>query len=235
MSTRPPEEQSKKGFLKAMFDALTDTAPDLSQGIPVEPTLQSEAADAIPESPESGQVEDAILPPADGSAVPQKAPVFPLYPNKQATAGQQTNSAANDNQAQASSQPKTLPSFLAQLRREEDPGNSSRVLWYTRRDDIAPAFVESPEGIHFKTSIDNQEAIRLGLALAQHRGWVPATLSGTEQFRRVAFFEACRLGLETTGYQPTELDLAALKKEGLTLPNSKPQFDPQNAIKPPSM
>lgn len=62
------------------------------------------------------------------------------------------------------------------------------------------------------TLVANLEIVRDLVAIAAHRGWERIELSGALEFRREAWLAASRHGIETKGYQPSELDRAALAK-----------------------
>lgn len=67
-------------------------------------------------------------------------------------------------------------------------------------------------GSLLRTQTDEADVVRVMVQLAQARGWQSLNLSGTEAFRREAWVEATRLGLQTTGYQPRKVDLARLQE-----------------------
>ena len=58
----------------------------------------------------------------------------------------------------------------------------------------------------------NLEIVRDLVAIAAHRGWERIELSGSLEFRREAWLAASARGIETKGYEPSELDRAALAK-----------------------
>lgn len=62
------------------------------------------------------------------------------------------------------------------------------------------------------TLVLNVEIVRDLVAIAAHRGWEKIELTGSLEFRREAWLAASRRGIETKGYEPSELDRAALAK-----------------------
>jgi hypothetical protein len=62
------------------------------------------------------------------------------------------------------------------------------------------------------TLVANLEIVRDLVAIAAHRGWERIELTGSIEFRREAWLAASARGIETKGYEPSELDRAALAK-----------------------
>jgi hypothetical protein len=62
------------------------------------------------------------------------------------------------------------------------------------------------------TLVANVEIVRDLVVIAAHRGWERIELTGSLEFRREAWLAASRHGIETKGYEPSELDHAALAK-----------------------
>jgi hypothetical protein len=62
------------------------------------------------------------------------------------------------------------------------------------------------------TRVANVEIVRDLVAIAAHRGWERIELTGSMEFRREAWLAASRQGIETKGYEPSELDRVALVK-----------------------
>lgn len=85
--------------------------------------------------------------------------------------------------------------------------------------DRSPAFTD--RGAKLATRGDHPEVVRALVEIARERGWDSVTVKGSETFRRAAWMEAARSGLQVTGYKPTDLDLAELK-----------QREPRNSIEP---
>jgi hypothetical protein len=59
---------------------------------------------------------------------------------------------------------------------------------------------------------ENTEVIRSIVAIAQARGWTGITVTGTERFRRDAWFAARLTGIEVRGYEPTEFEQERLAR-----------------------
>ncbi|MCS0585417.1 hypothetical protein NX784_27935 [Massilia pinisoli] len=85
--------------------------------------------------------------------------------------------------------------------------------------DRSPAFVD--RGARLATRGEHPEVIVALVEIARERGWNSVTVKGSESFRRAAWMEATRNGLQVAGYKPTELDLAQLN-----------QREPANLIEP---
>ncbi len=62
------------------------------------------------------------------------------------------------------------------------------------------------------TLVVNVEIVRDLVAIAAHRGWERIELTGSLEFRREAWLAASARGIEAKGYEPSELDRAALAK-----------------------
>jgi len=85
--------------------------------------------------------------------------------------------------------------------------------------DRSPAFVD--RGARLATRGEHPEVVVALVEIAKEREWNSITVKGSEAFRRAAWMEAVRSGLQVAGYKPTELDLAQLK-----------QREPANLIEP---
>jgi hypothetical protein len=70
--------------------------------------------------------------------------------------------------------------------------------------DGAAAFSDS--GTKLSTRSENTEVIRSLVAIAQAREWAEIKVTGTERFRKEAWFAARIAGLEVRGYKPTEFE-----------------------------
>jgi putative DNA primase/helicase len=70
--------------------------------------------------------------------------------------------------------------------------------------DGARAFTD--RGRRLTTPSENTEVIRTLVTIAHARGWNDITVSGTERFRKEAWFAARRAGLEVRGYRASELE-----------------------------
>ncbi|MGJ0427289.1 LPD7 domain-containing protein [Methylocystis sp.] len=65
---------------------------------------------------------------------------------------------------------------------------------------------------HLVTLVANVEIVRDLVAIAAHRAWERIELTGSLEFRREAWLAASARGIETKGYEPSDLDHAALAK-----------------------
>jgi putative DNA primase/helicase len=70
--------------------------------------------------------------------------------------------------------------------------------------DGAAAFTD--HGPKLTTRSENTEVIRSLVAIAQERQWQEIKVTGTERFRKEAWFAARLAGLEVRGYTPTEFE-----------------------------
>jgi putative DNA primase/helicase len=70
--------------------------------------------------------------------------------------------------------------------------------------DGARAFTDRGHGL--TTRSENTEVIRSLVTIAHARGWSEISVSGTERFRKEAWFEARLAGLEVRGYKPSGVE-----------------------------
>jgi putative DNA primase/helicase len=93
--------------------------------------------------------------------------------------------------------------------------------------DGARAFTD--RGGRLTTPSENTEVIRSLVAIAQARGWGDVTVSGSERFRREAWFEAKLSGLDVRGYRasPFEQERLARAAARAMIPEQAPA--PSNA------
>lgn len=91
---------------------------------------------------------------------------------------------------------------------------SGEPAYFTTAQAKEPAFRD--QGRRLITSSDSEEVVRDLVAIAQHRGWAQVHVTGSETFRRAAWLEASRQGLEVRGYKPNERDLQELERIGRT-------------------
>lgn len=87
---------------------------------------------------------------------------------------------------------------------------SGEPAYFTTAQAKEPAFRD--QGRRLITSSENEEIVRDIVAIARHRGWSHVHVTGSETFRRAAWLEASRQGLEVRGYRPTERDLQELDR-----------------------
>jgi putative DNA primase/helicase len=77
--------------------------------------------------------------------------------------------------------------------------------------DGARAFTD--RGNRLTTPSENTEVIRSLVAIAQARAWTDITVSGTERFRKEAWFAAKLAGLEVRGYRASAFEQEHLARE----------------------
>ena len=70
--------------------------------------------------------------------------------------------------------------------------------------DGARAFTD--RGQRLTTPSENTEVIRSLVTIAHIRGWNEITVTGTERFRKEAWFEARLAGLEVRGFKPSDME-----------------------------
>lgn len=70
--------------------------------------------------------------------------------------------------------------------------------------DGARAFTD--HGNRLTSPSENSEVIKSLISIAQVRGWSDITISGTERFKKEAWFAARLAGLDVRGYSPTEFE-----------------------------
>jgi hypothetical protein len=86
---------------------------------------------------------------------------------------------------------------------------SGEPAYFTTAQAKEPAFRDQGRLI---TSSESEEVVRDLVAIARHRGWSNVHVTGSETFRRAAWLEASRQGLEVRGYRPSERDLQELDR-----------------------
>lgn len=74
--------------------------------------------------------------------------------------------------------------------------------------DGARAFTD--HGNRLTSPSENSEVIKSLISIAQARGWSDVTISGTERFKKEAWFAARVAGLDVRGYSPTEFEQGRL-------------------------
>lgn len=104
----------------------------------------------------------------------------------------------------------------------------TRTIYSYANDPERIAFIEKGETL--STTESNPALIKNMVQLAEDKGWEAVELSGTDKFRREAWFEARRRGLEVTGYEPTEQDLRLAEIEQPTQDNTNPVADRSTAL-----
>jgi putative DNA primase/helicase len=70
---------------------------------------------------------------------------------------------------------------------------------------------------------ENTEVIKSLITIAQARGWTDLTLTGTERFRREAWFVARQAGLEVRGYRPSSYEEGRLVRSLARVSEPRPQ------------
>jgi hypothetical protein len=87
---------------------------------------------------------------------------------------------------------------------------SGEPAFFTTAQAKEPAFRD--QGRRLITSSESEEVVKDLVSIARHRGWSQIHVTGTEPFRRAAWLEASRQGMEVRGYRPTERDLQELDR-----------------------
>lgn len=80
---------------------------------------------------------------------------------------------------------------------------------YRRQGESAVALIDSDEKIKFKDR--KFDTFQAGAELAKAKGWQAIEVTGTERFRREAWFYAKLHGLEVVGFEPKEKDMKRLE------------------------
>jgi putative DNA primase/helicase len=81
--------------------------------------------------------------------------------------------------------------------------------------DGARAFTD--RGRRLTTPSENTEVIRSLIVIAKARGWSDVTVTGTERFRKEAWFAARLSGIDVRGYKPTEFEQERLVRAAARL------------------
>ncbi len=87
---------------------------------------------------------------------------------------------------------------------------SGEPAYFTTAQAKEPAFRD--QGRRLVTSSESEEVVRDLITIARHRGWSNVHVTGSETFRRAAWLEASRQGLEVRGYRPNERDVQELDR-----------------------
>lgn len=74
------------------------------------------------------------------------------------------------------------------------------------KDPSTLIFLDKGDSLKTARDFDNR-AIRAMIDVAAERGWHSVKVTGTPEFRRVAWFEAASRGMEVRGYNPTEAEM----------------------------
>lgn len=94
--------------------------------------------------------------------------------------------------------------------RIKNPSKESEFIrFYDKENTQDVAFEARQNGLH--TSRQDERTIHAMLDMAESKGWSAISLKGTEEFKQKAWLEATLRGIESRGYQPTELDFAKLE------------------------
>lgn len=86
---------------------------------------------------------------------------------------------------------------------------------------------------------ENTEVIKSLISIAQARGWSDITISGTERFKKEAWFAGRVVGLEVRGYSPTEFEQGRLvralaRTQGAAAEQSQPTLSAPASARPNS-
>lgn len=68
------------------------------------------------------------------------------------------------------------------------------------------------KGALLKSPKQDRETVNDMLEVAKEKGWSSIQLTGTKEFKRIAYIEATSRGIEAHGYTPTEKDLAMIEE-----------------------
>lgn len=82
---------------------------------------------------------------------------------------------------------------------------------YRRQGETREALADEGEKIRFTDK--QMDTFQAGVELAKAKGWQAILVTGTEQFRAEAWYQAKAAGLDVVGYEPTEKDLGRLANQ----------------------
>lgn len=68
------------------------------------------------------------------------------------------------------------------------------------------------KGSELRSPKEDRETINDMLEVAREKGWSSINLTGTKEFRQIAYIEAASRGIDAHGYKPTEKDLAMVQQ-----------------------
>ena len=138
----------------------------------------------------------------DAGARPTKAARSPLEPAKKAK--------SIDPSVLQVAPPGDIPDSLRKRYFSTASKWSGEPAYFTTAQAKEPVFRD--QGRRLITSSESDEVVRDLVAIARHRGWSHIHVTGSETFRRAAWIEASRQGLEVRGYRPSERDLQELDR-----------------------
>jgi putative DNA primase/helicase len=84
-------------------------------------------------------------------------------------------------------------------------------------------------GARLTTRSENTEVVRTLVSIAKERGWNDITVTGSERFRKDAWFAGKMAGLEVRGYRPTEFEREHLAREVARSRAASPSPTPRDA------
>jgi hypothetical protein len=122
--------------------------------------------------------------------------------------------------AAKASSPKTRPDSPTSTPRAPGDGADKKELSLAVPDEIRERFIGigpkyyfpdgaaafTDHGAKLTTRSENTEVIRSLIAIAQAREWDDIKVTGTERFRKEAWFAARLVGIEVRGYKPTAFE-----------------------------
>lgn len=69
------------------------------------------------------------------------------------------------------------------------------------------------KGVSLKADSNNAAVVQALIEIAQTRGWSAVQVKGAEDFRRLVWQQANRRGIDVAGYQPSDVERAALARD----------------------
>jgi hypothetical protein len=143
----------------------------------------------------AGQKSDNAIRP-----VRRRPPVVPTEPGSRATAPQRSSGSPTVAKKATTPAANAVPPEIW----ERFIGIGAKYYF----PDGTPAFVD--RGVKLTTPSENTEVIRSLITIAQARDWQHISVTGTQRFRKEAWFAAQRVGIAVRGYKPTEIEQAQL-------------------------
>jgi hypothetical protein len=136
----------------------------------------------------------------DAAAVPSDVPLNGIEQDRTQRAKRQAKAASKSVVAAEAPQKESRSRAMPDEIRERFIGIGANYYF----PDGVTAFTD--HGTKLSTRSENTEVVRSLVAIAQARGWGEIKVTGTERFRKEAWFAARIAGLEVRGYTPTEFE-----------------------------
>lgn len=207
----------------------------------------------VPRPPELPSVEPDVGPvvfntiaPGRKRLRPDPAPYLEEAPTPNSQPGAQSAS-KSETGSHARHSPAGMKAAAKDLDIPDDPAAARLRLL---RDGLNKQYLRTGDLYHFRdrkrevafeardrrliTAFDTPSVVSSMIDVAETRGWSSLKLTGTDEFRREAWFQASMRDLEVSGYRPSDIDKARLAEARADALLGLPRNTIAENIKPPS-